>query len=79
MPSATPTEVDEEEEDVNILSKNLVATQNTVGWNGQPARAIDGNTDGQWRSGYVTAILFTVTDVTMLLTLVYVYDGELLT
>ena len=40
-------------EKVNILSSELVATQNNVGWNGQPARALDGNTDGQWRTSYV--------------------------
>ena len=40
-------------EKINILSNDLVATQNNVGWNGQPARALDGNTNGQWSSGCV--------------------------
>ena len=54
MTSAPPASATQ----VNILSSGLVATQNNVGWNGQPARALDGNTDGQWRSGYVTVITY---------------------
>ena len=38
---------------VSILSKDLVATQKNVGWNGQPARALDGNLNGQWNAGCV--------------------------
>ena len=44
--------VDQVEEKVNILSSDLVATQNNVGWNGQPARALDGNSNGQWSARY---------------------------
>ena len=50
MSSAKVSQVGEK---VNILSSDLVATQNNVGWNGQPARGIDGNSNGQWSAGYV--------------------------
>ena len=44
---------DQDEAEVNILTKDLVATQNSVGWGGVPARALDGNTNGQWKAGLV--------------------------
>ena len=50
MSSAPP--VEDIEEDLNILRSDLTVTQNNVGWGGVPARALDGDSNGQWRAGY---------------------------
>ncbi len=36
------------------LAQGKVATQSSVDWGGDPARAVDGNTDGAWTSNSVT-------------------------
>ena len=37
----------------NILTSDMEVNQNSVGWNGAPERAIDGNTDGRYFQGSV--------------------------
>ncbi|XP_063693608.1 uncharacterized protein LOC134825361 [Bolinopsis microptera] len=41
-------------QELSLLSENLVATQKSIGWDGEPTRAIDGNRSGEWSDGSCT-------------------------
>jgi len=43
-----------DDEGFENVGPNGIATQSSEGWDGNPQRGIDGNTDGQWGGGSVT-------------------------
>ena len=45
--------------EVSILTENLAPTQSGVSLGGEPRRALDGNTSGQWTDGCVELLQFT--------------------
>ena len=43
-----------QDDDFTNVGPRGIATQSSEGWSGNPQRALDGNTDGQWGGGSVT-------------------------
>ena len=43
-----------QDDDFTNVGPRGIATQSSEGWGGNPQRALDGNTDGQWGGGSVT-------------------------
>jgi len=43
-----------DDEGFENVGPNGIATQSSEGWGGNPQRALDGNTDGQWGGGSIT-------------------------
>jgi len=44
----------EPEPEIGNVALGKTATQSSIGWGGDPSRAVDGNTSGQWGDGSVT-------------------------